>query len=120
MMVPRRMVTVLQAGKCCSRPNARARRRRALDQLRGALQASEPQTTLVLVAGSLDKRSRMFKILQKTATIVDGGSPEDVAAAERWVRTSGAKGVDIDPLVERWPSSRAFRSARVTTGRLAT
>ena len=54
--------------------SARARRRRARStQLEALLKQPEPQTTLVLVAAPLDKRSRMYKLLQKHATIVECG-----------------------------------------------
>jgi len=98
MMVPRRVVTVLQAETLLAPKRDSEAATRALEELEAIFKAPEAQTTLVLVAKALDKRSRMFKLLQNQATIVDCGSPEDVAAAERWVRTKlGEKGVDIDP-----------------------
>ena len=60
---------------------------RALEQLEALLKTPEPQTTLVLVAATLDKRSRMYKLLPKHATLVECGALEDSADAERWVRT---------------------------------
>ena len=71
---------------------------RALEQLEALIKRSEPQTTLVFVATSVDKRRSIFKVLQKQATVVECGSPEDAAAAERWVRTKVADlGIEIDP-----------------------
>jgi DNA polymerase-3 subunit delta len=59
-------------------------------------------TTLVLVAAALDKRTKTYKLLVKHATIVDCGSPEDVAGAARWVKTRlDAAGVEIDPAGSR-------------------
>ncbi len=98
MMVPRRVVTVLQAETLLAPKRDSEAATRALEELEAIFKTPEAQTTLVLVAKALDRRSRMFKLLQNQATIVDCGSPEDVAAAERWVRTKlGEKGVDIDP-----------------------
>src|SRR2546430_3357089 len=98
MMVPRRVVTVLQAETLLAPKRESEAATRALEELEAIVKHPEAHTTLVLVVTALDKRSRMFRLLQKQATIVDCGSPEDVAAAERWVRTKlGEKGVDIDP-----------------------
>src|SRR6185503_10186225 len=51
-----------------------------------------------LVSAPLDKRTKVFKAIGKSATVVECGAPEDVAAAVRWVKTKlEASGVDIDP-----------------------
>jgi DNA polymerase-3 subunit delta len=98
MMVPRRVVTVFQAENLLAPKRESEGASRALQQLEALLEKPEPQTTLVLVAAPLDKRTRMFKLLAKCTTIVDCGAPEDVAAAEHWVRTRvAAAGVEIDP-----------------------
>src|SRR6185436_3479187 len=71
---------------------------RALDELVQLLEKPERLATLVFVAAPLDKRTKMFKLLSKHATLVDCGSPGDVASAALWVRTRiGAAGVEIDP-----------------------
>ena len=63
---------------------------------------------LVLVATAVDRRSRMFKLLQKQATIVECGVLEDLADAERWVRTRvAAAGAVIDPGAARLVAQRA-------------
>ena len=81
--------------RCCSRRSAKAKPPRALDQLEELIKRPEPQTTLVLVATSVDKRGRMFKLLQKHAVVVECGALEDLADAERWVRTRiAAAGAD--------------------------
>jgi DNA polymerase III delta subunit len=62
----------------------------------------EPQTTLVLVSTPLDKRTRVFKMLQKNATIVTCGGIEDLAGAEQWVRSRiREQGVEIEPAAAR-------------------
>jgi len=97
MMAARRVVIVLQAETLLAPKRDSEAAARALDELDALFKQPEPQTALVFVVTALDKRGRMFKSLQKQATIVDAGSPEDAAAAERWVRTRlGEKGVDID------------------------
>jgi DNA polymerase III subunit delta len=98
MMVPRRVVTVLQAETLLVPKRESDAASRALEQFAALLSRPEPQTALVLVSASIDKRLRIWKLLQQHATIVDCGSPEDVAAAERWVRAKLAdQGVDIEP-----------------------
>ena len=98
MMVPRRVVTVLQAEMLIAPKRESDAATRALEQLEELFKRPEPQTTLVLVATSVDKRGRMFKQLQKQAVIVECGALEDLADAERWVRTRVvAAGAAIDP-----------------------
>jgi DNA polymerase III delta subunit len=98
MMVPRRVVTVLQAETILMPKRESEAAARALEQLEALLNQPEPQTVLVLVSAPLDKRLRIWKLLQNQATVVECGSPEDVATAERWVRTKIAdQGVDIEP-----------------------
>jgi DNA polymerase-3 subunit delta len=114
MMAPRRVVTVLQAETLLMPKRESEAASRALEQLESLLKAPEPQTTLVLVASSIDKRGRMFKLLQKqNATIVECGVIEDQADAERWVRTRvAAAGADIDPQAARLLVTRAGLDVR--------
>src|SRR3954454_19516603 len=86
MMVPRRVVIVLQADLLLTPKRESEAAVRAIEQLDALLKEPEPTTTLVIVATSVDRRSRVYKTLQKGATIVEIGAPEDVAAAERWIR----------------------------------
>jgi len=98
MMSPRRVVVVSQAETMLSPKRESEAAERALDALASLLEKPETMTTLVLVAASLDKRTRTFKLLSKHATLVDCGSPEDVAGAARWVKARvEVAGVDIDP-----------------------
>src|SRR6185295_248137 len=61
----------------------------------------------VLVAGPLDKRGRMYKLLTKQATLVECGSVEDLADAERWIRTKVvAAGVEIEAPAARLLAER--------------
>lgn len=97
MMVPRRVVTVFQAEHLLIPKRESEAGTRATALLEGLLENPELQTVLVFVAAPLDKRTRMFRLLASQATIVDCGRPEDVAGAERWVRTRiAAAGVEID------------------------
>jgi DNA polymerase III subunit delta len=92
MMAPRRVVTVLQAETMLTPKRESEAAARALEMLEALIDAPDAQTTLVLVASALDRRSRMYKLLQKRGTIVECGVLEDQADAERWVRTRIAAG----------------------------
>ena len=108
MMVPRRVVTVVQAETLLAPKRESEAATRALEQLEGLFKSPETQTTLVLVATSVDKRSRMFKLLQKQAVIVECGALEDLADAERWVRTRvAAASAVIEPAAARLVAQRA-------------
>ena len=62
----------------------------------------------MFVAGAIDKRSRMYKLLTKHATVVECGAIEDQADAERWVKNRiAAAGVEIEPAAARRLAERA-------------
>jgi len=102
MMVARRVVIVLQADLLLMPKRESEAAARAMEQLDALLKQPEPTTTLVIVATSVDRRSRVYKTLQKSATIVEIGAPEDIAAAERWIRNRVAQsGAEIDAAAAR-------------------
>jgi DNA polymerase-3 subunit delta len=108
MMAPRRVVTVLQAETLLMPKRESEAATRALDQLEAFIKQPERQTVVVLVAATVDKRSRLYKLLQKHATIVECGVLQDLADAERWVRARvAAAGADIDPTAARLVAQRA-------------
>ena len=107
MMAPRRVVMVFQADLLLVPRRESEAATRALDELEALLKDPEEQTTLVLVAGSLDKRSRMYKLLAKQATLVECGVLETPADAERWVRNRvAAAGAEIEPAAARLLAER--------------
>jgi DNA polymerase III subunit delta len=122
MMVPRRVVAVLQAETLLMPKRESEAASRALEQLETLFKQPEAQTTLVLVASSIDKRSRMYKLLQKSATIVECGVLTDLADAERWVRSRvAASGAAIEPGAARLVAQRAgldIRRLRADVDRL--
>ena len=108
MMAPRRVVIVFQADALLVPKRESEAATRALDRLEAMFKSPEPQTTLVLVAGTIDKRSRLYKLLAKQATLVECGAIADQADAERWVRTrAAAAGAAIDPAAARLIAERA-------------
>jgi DNA polymerase-3 subunit delta len=107
MMAPRRVVIVLQADSLLVPKRESEAASRALEELERLIKQPEPQTTLVLVAGTLDKRGRIYKLLLKTATLVESGVIESQADAERWVRNRVvAANAQIDPAGARLLAER--------------
>src|SRR3954447_22951699 len=107
MMAPRRVVLVLQADALLVPKRESEAATRALDQLESLFKKPEAQTTLVLVAGTLDKRGRMYKLLARQATLVECGAIENQADAERWVRNRVvAGGAQIDASAARLLAER--------------
>jgi DNA polymerase III delta subunit len=103
MMVPRRVVVVFQAQALLAPKRESEAATRAIGDLEALFTSPEPQTTLVLVSTPLDKRTRMFKALQKHATIVACGVIEDLAGAEQWIRSRiREQGIEIEPAAARW------------------
>ena len=108
MMSPRRVVVVSQADAVLMPKRESEAAARATADLEALLNDPEPLTVLVLVAGSLDRRSRLFKLLDKQATVVQCGVLADQADAERWVRNRVvAGGSQIEPAAARLVAQRA-------------
>jgi DNA polymerase-3 subunit delta len=123
MMAPRRVVIVLQAQALLVPKRESEAASRALAELEALLDSPDPQTTLVLVAGTLDKRSRMYRKLSSSATLVQCGVLETADDAAKWVmnRVSAAH-VKIDPAGARMLATHAGYPERVgrdgTTGNM--
>lgn len=89
------------------------------DALEAYVRQPEPQTTLVIVASDVDRSRKLYKALQKSATIVecwglkagkDGRTDlrEAARVAEQLVRQAvGAAGQQIDPAAARLVAQRA-------------
>jgi DNA polymerase III delta subunit len=108
MMAPRRVVIVLQAEALLAPKRESEAASRALEELEKLFKAPEPLSALVLVAASLDKRSRMYKLVSRHATVVECGVITDLADAERWVRHRvAAAGAEIEPAAARLLANRA-------------
>ena len=108
MMAPRRVVVVMQAETILAPKRESEAAARAMEQLEALLKAPEPTAALVLVATTIDKRSRIFKLLLKQAAIVECGVLESPADAERWVQNRvAAAGAAIDPAAARLVAQRA-------------
>ena len=102
MMAPRRVVLVFQADGLLAPKRESEAATRAHEQLEALIKTPDQQTVLVFVSASLDRRIRMYKLLQRLVTIVECGVLESPADAERWVRNRiAAAGVQIEPAAAR-------------------
>ena len=107
MMAPRRVVLVLQAEALLVPKRESEAATRALEALEELFKRPESDNTLVLVAGSVDKRSKMYRLLVKQATLVECGAIESLADAERWVRNRVAvAGAQMEPAAARLIAER--------------
>jgi DNA polymerase-3 subunit delta len=129
MMSDTRVVVVLRAEKLL-KPKRRARpdddetegedqTPPELDALEAYVKSPEPQTVLALVASDVDRTRRLYKILQKSATLVEcwglksGKEPyldlrQIARQAEQLVRQAvAAAGQQIDPSAARLVAERA-------------
>ena len=117
MMSPRRVIVVSQADALLVPKRESEGAARALAERETLLNQPEPLTVLVLVAGALDRRSRLFKLLVKQATVVECGVIADQADAERWVKNrAAAGGSQIDAAAARLIAQRAGLDVRRLRG----
>ena len=108
MMSPRRLLVVLQADQLLMPKRESEAANRALDALEMLFKEPDSQTTIVLIAAPLDKRSRMYKLLVKHAALVECGVIETQADAERWIKNRvTAAGAQIDPAGARLLGERS-------------
>jgi DNA polymerase-3 subunit delta len=107
MMAPRRVVLLLQADTVLMPKRESEAATRALDEFERLIASPPADTTLVIVTGAVDKRSRVFKQLSKQAVLVECGVLESVADAERWIRNRiAAAGAAIAPAGARLLAER--------------
>jgi DNA polymerase III subunit delta len=107
MMAPRRVVLLLQADAVLMPKRESEAATRALEEFERLILSPPAETTLVIVAGSVDRRGRVFKLLSKHAALVECGVLDTVADAERWLRNRvGASGMAIAPAGARLLAER--------------
>lgn len=119
MMSPRRIVIVLQADTILMPKRESEAAARAQEEFERLLSSPDAQTTLVIVAGTIDKRTRLYKLLLKQATIVECGELVDQADAERWLRNrASAAGVELEAAAARLLAGRAGPDVRRLRGEI--
>ena len=107
MMAPRRVVLLLQADTVLMPKRESEAATRALEEFERLIASPPAEATLVIVTGSVDRRSRVFKLLAKHAVLVECGVLESVGDAERWIRNrTAAAGATIAPAGARLLAER--------------
>jgi len=97
MMALRRIVIVLQAEKLLVPKREGKAADEEQDRLEVFIKAPPSHATVVFVCGAVDRRRRAVKMLLERAGVVDCGTIEDAADAERWVQTRAAReGANLD------------------------
>lgn len=108
MMVPRRVVVVLEAEKLLIPKRESKAAEEDQERLAAFVKSPAPHSTVVLVCGALDRRRNIVKLLLKEAHVVDCGTIEDSGDAERWVKTRAARiGATLDAAAARAIVDRA-------------
>jgi DNA polymerase-3 subunit delta len=91
MMVPRRVIVVLEAEKLLTPKREGKGADEDQARLEGLIGDPPAHATVVFVCGALDNRRRIVKLLVKEAQVVDCGTIADTADAERWVAARAAR-----------------------------
>ncbi len=91
MMVPRRVVVILEAEKLLIPKRESKAAEEEQERLEAFLADPSPHASVVFVCGALDMRRRIVKQLLKEAQVVDCGTIEDQADAERWLAARAAR-----------------------------
>jgi DNA polymerase-3 subunit delta len=108
MMVPRRVVVVLEAEKLLVPKRESKAAEEDQERLASFIKSPSPLSTVVFVCGALDRRRNIVKLLLKDAQVVDCGTIEDSADAERWVRARATREkVTFEPAAARALVERA-------------
>jgi DNA polymerase III subunit delta len=102
MMAPRRVVVVLEAEKLLIPKREGKAADADQERLEAFVEKPPDHATVVFVCGAVDKRRRIFKLLEKSAHVVNCGTIEDAADADRWVKARAAReGVTLEPAASR-------------------
>jgi DNA polymerase III delta subunit len=117
MMVPRRIVVVFAAeGLLVPKRESKAVEE-AQERLEAFIDNPPGHATVVFVCGDLDRRRRVVKRLLDRARVVDCGTINDMADAERWVKTRAAQaGVPLDAGAVRALVARGKDIVRLRAG----
>jgi DNA polymerase-3 subunit delta len=108
MMVPRRVIIVLEAEKLLIPKRESKAADEDQNRLEAFIDAPPRETTVVFVCGSLDLRRRLIKLLLKEAQVVNCGSIESEADADLWVKARAARDkVPLDAAAVRTLIQRA-------------
>jgi DNA polymerase-3 subunit delta len=91
MMAPRRVVVVSEAERLLMPKRESKASEAEQERLEAFIKDPPSHATVVLVCGPLDRRRRVIQLLLKVAHVVDCGTIESEADAQRWVKTRAAR-----------------------------
>jgi DNA polymerase-3 subunit delta len=91
MMAPRRVVVVSEAERLLMPKRESKASEAEQERLEAFIKDPPSHATVVLVCGPLDRRRRVIQLLVKVAHVVDCGTIESEADAQRWVKTRAAR-----------------------------
>ena len=98
MMAPRRVIVVAEAEKLLMPKRESKAAEAEQERLEAFIQTPPAHATIVFVCGPLDLRRRVIKLLLKVAHVVDCGTIETEADAQRWVKARAAREhVNLEP-----------------------
>jgi DNA polymerase-3 subunit delta len=98
MMAPRRVVVVAEAEKLLMPKRESKATDEDQERLEAFIEAPPSHATVVFVCSALDQRRRVIKLLLKVAHVVDCGTIESEADAQRWVKARAAREkVSLEP-----------------------
>lgn len=98
MMAPRRVIVIAEAEKLLIPKRESKASDAEQERLEEFIKDPPSHATVVFVCGPLDRRRRLIQLLIKVAHIVDCGTIESEADAQRWVKARATREkVTIDP-----------------------
>jgi DNA polymerase III subunit delta len=107
MMVPRRVVLLLHAERLLAPKKESEAALQDLEALEAYVKAPVETSCLILVAGVLDKRRSLTKLLLSKAAVVECAGPADAGEVARWVRDRvSQEGMTIDARAARLVADR--------------
>ena len=91
MMAPRRVVVITEAEKLLMPKRESKASEAEQERLEAFIKDPPRHATVVFVCGPIDKRRRVIQLLLKVAHVVDCGTIESEADAQRWVKARATR-----------------------------
>jgi DNA polymerase III subunit delta len=91
LLAPTRVIIVLEAERLLTPKRESREAEEQAARLERYIERPSPSAVIVFECGAVDMRRRVSKLLAREAQVVDCGTIEDEAAAERWVRARAAQ-----------------------------
>jgi len=108
MMAPRRVVVIAEAEKLLMPKRESKASEAEQERLEEFIKDPPRHATVVFVCGPLDRRRRVIQLMLKVAHVVDCGTIESEADAQRWVKARAAREkVTLEPAAVAELAARA-------------